>query len=373
MTTGRLRSLWALSRGGNWWHSKIPPLLAVGYAVALLHGLEVRETLIALGSLLFAICNVAAYGHVVNDIFDVEEDQHRGKANAMARLAGVQRMLVALMFVALAIVPTLWVGFGLMGTLLLTINLLLPTIYSAPPIQLKKRGILGVVADALGVHVVPALLFASVMTHMAATPGPRSYALIAAVGIWALATGLRGILIHQFADRESDRAAGVQTFGGNVSLSQLRFFVFRIILPSEVVALATLIVLLLPVAPVLIIVVPVYLMFELLKVYAGWDLPLFQTEPSGGAEAYVPLANNKFYEAWVPLALAVQLALASPGLLSLVFLQIVLFLPNIDTRAQTLRDLWRDLHNPWSRRKGRSRFRAVFTYWAPTRKVGHRS
>ena len=220
-------SFLAVARGGNWWNSKIPPLLAIGYAMALLHGLETRAVLLALMALLFAICSVAAYGHVINDIFDVEEDRRRGKSNSMARFSGVQRLAIALLLVGMAFFPVLWIGFGPLAAVLLAVNLLLPTIYSARPFHLKERGLWGVVADALGVHVIPAQFFLVSLTHIAVAPSQMTGALVVTVGIWTFASGLRGIIGHQFADRESDMSVGVRTFGGMRNAEQIRFLVVQ--------------------------------------------------------------------------------------------------------------------------------------------------
>ncbi len=314
-----------------------------------MHGLGAQATLLGLTALLVAISSVAAYGHVINDIFDVEEDRRRGKANAMARLSRIQQLLVVLLFVALAFAPALLAGFGLFSIMLLVVNLLLPTIYSIPPINLKHRGFLGVAADALGAHVVPTLFFAVSMAHMAAAPGSRSGVFILAAGFWALATGLRGILLHQFVDRESDLSAGVKTFGGSVDGHRLRVAVMCVIFPCEVMALAVVIATVIPVAPLLIVIAPVYLILEALKMLAGWDLPLFY--PDGTVkEPYVPIANNEFYEVWLPITLATQLALTVPSLLILPVLQVVLFFPNIRTRMRPLRDLWKSIRTQALRR-----------------------
>ena len=64
-------SIRTVARADNWWSSKIPPLLAVGYAAILFHQIEPRTALLGLAVLLLSLSSVATYGHIVNDIFDI--------------------------------------------------------------------------------------------------------------------------------------------------------------------------------------------------------------------------------------------------------------------------------------------------------------
>src|SRR5262249_52325561 len=75
-----------LVRLGDWWHSKSPPLLAVAYVQILRLELGLGPASLFLGCYLFSIACVAAYGHVINDVFDVQVDQRAGKPNSMAGL-----------------------------------------------------------------------------------------------------------------------------------------------------------------------------------------------------------------------------------------------------------------------------------------------
>ena len=75
------------------------------------------------------------------------------------------------------------------------------SLYSISPFRFKNRGVLGVIADASGAHLFPSLFVASSMMHnMHISIDP--YWLVI-VGVWSFAYGLRGILWHQFWDREN--------------------------------------------------------------------------------------------------------------------------------------------------------------------------
>ena len=79
--------------------------------------------------------------------------------------------------------------------------------YSLPPLRLKGRGSWGILADASGAHLFPALM--AVFAISVATSGTPPAALwTATVAVWAMAWGARGIIGHQIADETHDRASG---------------------------------------------------------------------------------------------------------------------------------------------------------------------
>lgn len=79
-TTGFFSSFSKVIRSQDWWLYKLPPLLAIAYAEILL-----IHPIITVLTFLLSISSVAAYGYIVNDIFDIEIDCKAGKSNAMAQ------------------------------------------------------------------------------------------------------------------------------------------------------------------------------------------------------------------------------------------------------------------------------------------------
>src|SRR5258708_38908653 len=91
-------SFFAFARPGNWFFSKIPPLLAVAYLEILRFGVAPHDAGRLLASGLLSIFCVAIYGHVVNDIFDVEADRLANKVNRLADIRPVWRVLLIATF-----------------------------------------------------------------------------------------------------------------------------------------------------------------------------------------------------------------------------------------------------------------------------------
>jgi hypothetical protein len=194
-----------------------------------------------------------------------------------------------------------YVGIGVAAFILTLCALLLPLAYSVPPLRLKQRKWLGVFADAVAAHVYPAvlcLLIAGQRTALAAgTP------LVVAVLLWSLMFGLRGILSHQLVDDDLDRASNLTTVVHDHGRDNMIRLLLGFIVPIEIACFVFAILQISPGA-VFYSVVCVYLVFEALKVKAGWQSIIFTR---GKLSAYLPFLNNSFYEVWGPLAAALSL------------------------------------------------------------------
>ena len=197
----KIRSLFNLFRGQDWWFYKIPPLLAIAYAEILIQNISPHTAATTLLALIASMFFVAAYGHVVNDIFDIEVDRRADKANRMGLLPISQRILLSLSLAVAGLVPWFFTGFSTQSALLLAGIYTLLTIYSAPPLRLKEKGLLGVITDATAVHAVPTLFVATVFSQLANSPEPRSITIVNVATLWAFLVGIRGIVLHQIWDR----------------------------------------------------------------------------------------------------------------------------------------------------------------------------
>ncbi|MGB0563767.1 MAG: UbiA family prenyltransferase, partial [Spirulinaceae cyanobacterium] len=159
-------NLLKLSRSQEWWLYKIAPLLGIACAQTLIlqlpPGLATVSTLIAF----LSIASVAAYGYLLNDIYDIEGDRQANKPNAAAKLQPWQRVVFSLLFVCTGFAAPLLAHFGSIPLLLLGTNYLLPTLYSAPPLRLKERGVLGILSDAAAAHLVPTLFVAATFLRL---------------------------------------------------------------------------------------------------------------------------------------------------------------------------------------------------------------
>lgn len=329
----RFSSIREMVRADDWLYYKIPPLLAFGYAMALVGGIPFVAFVKTMSILLLSICSVAAYGYVINDMFDIEQDRAAGKKNAMAAVRPLYRCGISLFFLASGFLPLLLLEMKRVFILLLAVNYLLPTFYSLPWVRFKERGFLGVAADALGAHTVPALLvlLAFLAVPDGSIPGRLGVLLLISGLLWTTLLGLRGILIHQIRDSESDKQAHVVTFVSKRQHGRVRNVVLKVLLPCEVLGFVSFICLLLPFSPILLVVFLIYIPCELAKMALGWKLSPFVPKHDR-EERHLPFLNNEFYEVWLPCALSAQLFFENMAYGIVFLLHLLLFRPLIMER-----------------------------------------
>ncbi|MFN2531858.1 MAG: UbiA family prenyltransferase [Pyrinomonadaceae bacterium] len=223
-------------RANEWWEFKLGPALATMYASAFL----LRVSIISLMPLVFivlvALAACAAYVSVVNDFTDRSDDMASGKTN---RLVGKSSSFIATVM-AFCILSGLavafyWVHDGLL-LLLYSGSWVAFTLYSLPPIRLKERSSLGVLADACGAHLFPTLLAVAVVYHW--TRQPFDLIWLVSIGVWSFSFGIRGILWHQLSDLRYDESISLRTFVRAHKTESLQRLGNFIIFPVELTAFA---------------------------------------------------------------------------------------------------------------------------------------
>lgn len=330
----RLAAAVAFARPDNWFVSKIPPLLAIAYLDMLRFELAPAAALGLLGGALVSIFCVAIYGHVVNDMFDLEADRLADKVNRPTAMRPIWRWMLALGFLGAGFVPAAALHYPPGAVALLAFNYLWPTIYSVPVLRLKERGLFGVACDALGSHVTPTLFVLALFA--AAAPddtGPAPIAIVAT--LWAAVLGIKGILHHQIEDRENDIRSGLVTFATRADIGSLQRFLTRFNLLVELPVSALFAVMAAPWCPLAIAALLLYAGSETAKYKLGFQFAL--TQDPATIRASVPFANEMFYVLWMPMAAALQLAFHRQAFAGMLLLHGLIFRRPI---AQQLAD-WR--------------------------------
>jgi 4-hydroxybenzoate polyprenyltransferase len=329
-----------LMRAENWWGSKLPPLFGVAFAEILLLEMPPGEAFLLLVCVLVVTGgSTGAYGHVVNDAFDVEVDRRIGKANRMRKFDPAVRAALIVGFALIACAPAFLLPYPPVTTALVGIELLLPALYSIPPVRLKDRGVLGVAADAAGAHVVPTLI---VITAFAGGWPAAQLPFVAAAAVWSAGLGLRGILWHQRLDRDDDLEAGAKTLATAADPRVINAVLSRGVYPLEVLACLVMVVWLAPQAPLLAVFFVLWGLVDVVKMALGWSYVFDPREPEL-RRVHVPLHSNYFYELGFPLALAAHLTLHDPLYVILLVMQVGVFWPNIREQAEDLSNVWRDV------------------------------
>jgi hypothetical protein len=231
-----------IARAQEWWDNKLCPVLAVAYGTALQFDLALTDLWPVLVFLLASLVLVGSYANLLNDLCDLREDELCGKPNRLAGRSAFLRIssLVTVLLLGTLTGWALWPNRALV-TVYLAIWLVF-TLYSLPPVRLKGRGFLGVLADAAGAHLVPQLFGMYLIAAWGRDTVPAP-AWVVAVAVWSLARGVRGILWHQLKDIASDQRAGVGTFVQRRSQRFVRLLGERLWFPVEVAGLGAMLIL----------------------------------------------------------------------------------------------------------------------------------
>lgn len=218
------------TRSPEWWDYKITSILGTVYATLYFNQFFPSGSIFFF--MLAALVPCASYVSLINDWTDLEEDKLAGKEN---RLEGKSRgYALALIFACLSIGLIVSFFLSKLSLILYCCAWIVFSLYSLPPFRLKKRGILGVVADASGSHLFPQLFAVSALYDWYQKDVDLNW--IGAVAVWSIASGLRGILWHQLKDKSNDLAAGVGTFVQRQGESLVQNLVKRLIFPAEILA-----------------------------------------------------------------------------------------------------------------------------------------
>jgi len=283
-----------MARANEWWAFKFAPLLGTAYATAWVLGASSWALLPRLLLLLLALTVGATYVSLINDWTDRADDAASGQANRLAGKPGalVGALLAGCLGLGLAFGYYFW-QLSPQCALLYLGAWVAYSLYSLPPARFKRRGLAGVLADAAGAHFFPQLLTAALVSAWAGRALPLGW--LAAVGIWALACGLRNILGHQLGDAAADARSGVATFVQRRGVARARQVAVWLAFPAELLSLAALLALshgLLPLALLLL-----YAGLEWFR-YRVWSVPLAVAELGPGRR----LLLNEYYEVFYPLA-----------------------------------------------------------------------
>jgi 1,4-dihydroxy-2-naphthoate octaprenyltransferase len=213
-------------RAGEWWEYKIAPALAAFYGTLWLMGTPVFASWRAAAVLIVALAAEAAYVSVLNDLTDRADDRAAGKT-----LRPASPLLLVVSLAAGGCVMYLWrhdpllvaaYGCGWVAF----------SLYSLPPFRLKTRGLAGVLCDAAGAHLFPAVTGVLLATR------ERDAVWLAAVATWSFTSGVRNMLWHQLRDREADAGTNVRTFVVRHGVAAATRLATRVAFPLQLFALA---------------------------------------------------------------------------------------------------------------------------------------
>jgi 4-hydroxybenzoate polyprenyltransferase len=299
---------WGLIRYNSIWQN-VAALFYVGLARHWF-GLDyIRDVALFL---FFSLAGTA-YGYLVNDLADIDLDRRAGKPNvfhAMSRtqaagivaLVCIIMMLSGLPFIRQPGLVPLW-----------AVWFLAATFYSLPPVRLKERGAMGLLATIVAQQPIPAAMAFAALGHL------RSWGALAFISYITL-RGISSDVGHQMRDRARDEAAGAKTFAvhrGHMAIARI----YGLSLELEKFSLGTVLAVLLvdlptvslgrwQIAPAWPLVIAYLLLFTLTlgrawaRLSKGEWVDPYDESPEGPPRDLLHLIHHPFPTVLLPLYLA---------------------------------------------------------------------
>ncbi len=207
-------------RASDWWIYKIPPILVVFYLVASFSDKNITDILFCLLFVMGALIAGASFVSIINDYTDIEQDRLAQKTNFMEAMSHRKRLLMLVVSISCGLVFTLAMSHNIFALITYVLSYLSFVFYSCHPIRFKERKWLGVFADAAGSQVFP-FLFVAFFTSkfLEVTIGPLFFWL---TSVWALCSGIRGILWHQLYDKSNDIKSNLNMVVQNLNYKTLK-------------------------------------------------------------------------------------------------------------------------------------------------------
>jgi 4-hydroxybenzoate polyprenyltransferase len=313
----------------KWWDDKAPPVLGLAYYLLATSAqiVPLGRSLIAMLAFITAFIGVAGFGHVLNDLGDIDIDRAVGKFNTME---GRKRLHIALLIgalLAMAWLPWLILPANRWNLSFIGLQLLLLTLYAAPPVRLKARPISGVLTDALYAYTVPALITWTTWIHVSEPAKPQPL-LLAALIPWSFCTGIRCILVHQDVDAANDAISGLSTFVTRYGHAWTFWLLSRIVIPAEISCFVLVIFAFsreLWFYPVAVVLFFCWRVFQLAYL---WDTPVdlpWRLSSQQAVTLYGYQFLGEFYTAWFPVFVLAALCFRSSVFLPLACVHLALF------------------------------------------------
>jgi 4-hydroxybenzoate polyprenyltransferase len=313
-------------RSRDWWNYKTPLVLAAAYGAAYLSSIDHDTIFMSVGLVIWYVFALGSFGYVLNDLCDIEEDRLADKVNQMGPFSRFARVVILSGVVVIGFIPIALLSppFALSVCFL---NYLFPVLYSVKPIKLKERGLWGVIFDAAGAHVLPAL-YAITLVYESAGVNLINEQVVFTLTFSILTglIGLRGILNHMQHDRENDKASGISTFV--MHLSEHRFiFLIKSLFVLEGAFFILLALSLPSVTLSLLVGFIFYVTIMLSKYLIGWTWQ-YQENNQIKQNFRLPLQDSNFYLNWVPVILLAGLLLQDLVWAGILVIHVVLFFSN---------------------------------------------
>jgi len=213
----------------DWWNFIIPPVMAI-YMVGLLINNSIFQALNVLTDFTFFLIltiAVAAFGFLIGEWSDINDDIKAGKKNTLIGLSLYSKIFLIVLSVLIQVLSIWKLRFNdwIFWTLYF-IEIICFILYSLLPFRLKRHRLAAVVLDALYSGTLFYLLAYLYVSKITTLP-------LVFIFFWGISKGIRNIILHLLIDKENDSKIKVKTVANSISKIKIEKFLYYIILPLE--------------------------------------------------------------------------------------------------------------------------------------------
>ncbi|MFT5779505.1 MAG: 4-hydroxybenzoate polyprenyltransferase [Crocinitomicaceae bacterium] len=314
------------------WKYKVPLIISLPAFFILVGDFKAETALFSYIAAIVTTIGFAGIGYITNDLSDRKKDGLAGKDNVTAKLSIFPLILITVLFLGLALGPWFYLPLDRISIGLIAAELLLFVLYAFPPFRLKEKGVIGLLADALYAHVVPAILAS--WTFFIAGGKEYEYMLpfLITLGIWQLVSGIRNILSHQIKDYHNDLKSGISTYVTKRGLEGLEPKLRKYMMPLEVMLF---------IAIMLFIQIEVTYLLPILSLY--WLVALYRFPKTIEDKSETEFKHNtnvfldNFYIKWLPTIIVSNGIFINMEIRYILLIHIILFTPVISFAWKKIR------------------------------------
>lgn len=312
-----------MSRVSEWWEYKFTPILGIVFATSVILNPPLSLLIKYIFVLIIALIPGAAYVSILNDLTDIEDDKRAGKSNNFINNSTIKGYI--LLGICLIWGILISCSLGKYSLFFYLCAWIIFTLYSLPPIRLKNRGFLGVIADASGANMFPQLFAITLLTEW--MEAIIDFTWLSMVGFWSLFWGVRVIIWHQLKDKENDLKSGVKTFVNQNNVQTVLNLCRKLTFSIEIVSFIG----------VLIYTKNFFsLFFIMFYAFCEWlRYKLWKTEVSIiNISSEYRLAMDEYYNVFFPISFILILVISSPIFIIILLIYLILFPSRIYQTAQ---------------------------------------
>lgn len=318
----------------KWWNAQVPFMCIAVYYQLICSNPTPNLAKAFLTMLLYLITTIgiAGYGHIMNDLFDREQDARTGSHNLTLGKSIVQIVLLFAVVLVIACLPWMWLPSSPLIFALVGLEFLLLTFYPVPPVRLKNRGVLGAIADASYAYTIPILVSTLVFGRLGGVAVPSG--ILWLIFAWSFCEGLCGILNHQLQDEKRDRADNIETFVTRFGWDYTFKLISNVLVPIEIVLFVLVLIVVGSIAPIVPVGYILYLawMFHRTRNFGIWQTADIRRIPALDRLFFIgSTLLLRFYVEWLPVLLLVTLAWRAPIYIVWLLLHLWLFQNGITT------------------------------------------